>query len=95
MSCNQLKLSGLIVKVYPIRQTPSGVKIAKFVLEHSSSQVEANVKCAVKCRMFCVWVDPSLQLMPEGSYVEVSGFVSQNAKLQLVLHITECLDKGN
>lgn len=95
MPCNQLKLSGLIVKHYPIRQSPSGVKIAQFVLEHLSTQLEAQIKCVVKCKMFCVWVSPDLQMLQNCTNVEVSGFISQNAKLQLVLHITECLDKGN
>jgi hypothetical protein len=45
--------------------------------------------------MFCIWVNPALELIPEGLQVEVTGFVSQNAKLQLVLHITEFLNKGN
>jgi primosomal replication protein N len=94
MSCNQLNLSGLITKVYPVRQTPSGVNVARFVLEHFSSQQEANATCNVKCKMFCIWVDPGDQLIQEGIDVEVSGFISQNAKLQLVLHITEFLNKG-
>jgi len=95
MQPNQLKLGGLITRVYPIRQTPSGVNIARFVLEHSSNQLEAGASCVIKCKMFCIWVKPTFQLIPEGVHVEVSGFVSQNAKLQLVLHITEFLNKGN
>lgn len=95
MSCNQLRLGGLITKVYPIRYTPSGVAVARFVLEHFSIQLEANANCRVKCRMFCIWLDPGTQLIQDNMEIEVSGFISQNAKLQLVLHITEFLDKGN
>lgn len=95
MLCNQVKLSGLIAKVYPVRQSPSGVNIARFVLEHFSTQIEAGVSCDIKCRLFCIWVSPrDLQLMQAGMDIEVSGFISQNARLQLVLHITEFLNKG-
>lgn len=86
---NRLSIGGLISKVYPIRQTPSGVNIARFVLEHSSSQLEDNSSCMIKCKMFCVWVNPMPDIIQEGCQAQVSGFVSQNAKLQLVLHVTE------
>lgn len=92
---NRLNIGGIVTRVYPIQKTPSGVSIARFVLEHSSTQVEASSHCQIKCKMFCIWVNPELHEIPEGIQVEVSGFVSQNAKLQLVLHITEFLNKGN
>lgn len=95
MPCNQIRLSGQIIKKYPVRQSPSGVKIAQFVLEHVSTQQEATLECVVKCRMFCVWVNPDLQVLQNEADIEVEGFMSQNAKLQLVLHVTKCLDKGN
>lgn len=95
MSCNQVKLSGIITKIYPLRHTPAGVKILRFVLEHDSKQEESGALCRVKCRMFCVWVNPGLDKITEYTNVEVAGFISQNAKLQLVLHIIEFLDKGN
>jgi primosomal replication protein N len=91
---NQLKLSGLITKVYPIRYTPSGVSVARFVLEHVSAQQEANATCRVRFKMLCIWVEPGKELIQEDVNVQVSGFISQNARLQLVLHITEFLDKG-
>lgn len=96
MPCsNQLSLSGQIIKCYPLYCTPSGVSIARFVLEHKSTQIESGVECATKCKMFCVWVNPALSGLKDGSNVIAKGFISQNAKLQLVLHITELLDKGN
>lgn len=94
MSCNHIKLSGLITKVYPIRRTPSGVNVARFVLEHFSTQLEAGATCEIKCKMFCIWIEPIHELIQEGNFVEVEGFMSQNAKLQLVLHVTEFLNKG-
>jgi primosomal replication protein N len=89
MQPNRLSIGGLITRVYPTRQTPSGVNIARFILEHFGTQVEAGAPCVTKCKMFCIWVNPTLQVIPEGVQASVSGFVSQNAKLQLVLHITE------
>ncbi|MCC2625853.1 MAG: single-strand binding protein/Primosomal replication protein n [Burkholderiales bacterium] len=93
-SSNQSKLGGLISQVYPMRQTPSGVNIARFILEHSSTQVEAGSQCRIKCKMFCIWVNPVADMIEEGKLAEVSGFISQNAKLQLVLHVNECIIKS-
>ncbi|MCC2644621.1 MAG: single-strand binding protein/Primosomal replication protein n [Burkholderiales bacterium] len=95
MQPNQFKIGGLITRVYPIRHTPSGVTIARFILEHISTQLEAGALCHIKSKIFCVWIKPGPQVIQEGFEVEVSGFISQNAKLQLVLHITEFLNKGN
>jgi len=93
---NKLVVSGRITKTYPLRDTPSGVKIARFVLEHVSTQIEAGLKCEVKCKLFCVWVDPQgLEQIENGNTVHVTGFLSNNSKAELVLHITKFLDKGN
>lgn len=93
---NKLVLSGRIIKSYPLRSSPNGLKIARFVLEHVSKQIEAGLKCEVKCKMFCIWVDPqNLEQIKDGNLVNVEGFVSNNAKSELVLHITKFLDKGN
>ena len=98
--CNELKLSGQIVKLYPIKVTPTGVSINSFVLEHISSQIEAGSSINIKCRMFCVWVNPLLEQVAEceiGKYAVITGFISHNARLQIVLHIKNIvfLDKGN
>ena len=100
MLCNELKLSGQIVKPYPVKTTPAGVNINSFVLEHVSQQLEAGSSINVRCRMFCVWVNPSLEEQNQcvvGKHAVITGFISHNAKLQIVLHIKNIvfLDKGN
>lgn len=86
---NQVTLGGTITKVYPIRYTPMRVAVSSFVVEHQSRQVEAASACAVKCRVYCVMLgmneDEVSQLV--NKLVTVSGFLSQNVKQQLVLHV--------
>jgi hypothetical protein len=52
----------------------------------------------VKCRVYCVILDAKEYLNIEllELHVVVAGFLSQNSRSQLVLHITqlEFLDKG-
>ena len=96
--CNETKLSGKIAKVYPVKHTLHGVPVISFVLEHLSRQIECGASREVKCRVYCVWLDGKEYLNIEllEQYISVTGFLSQNSKSQLVLHITqlEFLDKG-
>lgn len=88
---NEIKLSGQIVKIYPIRHTPNKTPILTFVLEHLSSQVEAGVARTVKCRVFCIIVNWQNNL--EGELIDrsvvVHGFLSQNSKTQIVLNVKQ------
>ena len=59
MHINKIVLSGDVVKIYPTKQTPDGLQVASFVLEHKSMQSEAKIERAVKCRMFCLIVGVS------------------------------------
>ncbi len=86
---NEVKLSGQVVKTYPVIETPAGVKVTRFVLEHNSKQVESNVIRQVKCRVFCVYVGVSAELDWLNYHVSVVGFLSTNAQKELVLHITK------
>jgi primosomal replication protein N len=100
MLCNELKLSGQIVKLYPVKITPAGIAIQSFVLEHISGQLEAGSSINIRCRVFCVWVNPIPEHQSQcviGECAVVTGFISHNAKLQMVLHIKNIvfLDKGN
>lgn len=93
---NNLVISGRILKSYPVRKTPSGVEVSRFVLEHVSRQIESGSECEVRCKIFCVWVNPQdLKQIESGNSVTVSGFLNNNSKSELVLHITKFLDKGN
>ncbi len=93
---NELILSGQISKCYPLQDTISGLKVARFILKHTSSQLESGVRLEVKCQMYCIWVNPKqLEKIKNGALVTVVGFLSNNVKAELVLHITKFLDKGN
>lgn len=95
---NKIVLSGQIIKVYPERQTLSRLPVVSFLLEHKSRQIEASNPREVKCRVYCLMVDAKqlCDLDLNQKLVQVTGFLSQNIKLQLVLHINELefLDKG-
>ena len=91
MHSNKTVLSGNIVKIYPLRQTPEGLQVATFVLEHSSIQNEALIDRAVRCRMFCLIVGVSSEQLAqlESNFISVEGFLSQNYKAQIVLNVTK------
>lgn len=95
---NKLVLSGQIIKVYPKRHTLSGLPVVSFLLEHKSRQIEAGTPREVKCKVYCLMVDAKqlCGLDLHQRFIQVTGFLSQNIKLQLVLHINELefLDKG-
>ena len=96
MHINKLVISGEVVKIYPIKQTPDGLKIASFVIEHKSMQLEAKIERAVKCRVFCLIVgvsDEQLSQLQMG-FINIEGFLSQNSKAQIVLNVTKIIDKG-
>lgn len=95
---NQLNISGQIVKVYPVKYTLNNLAVVSFVLEHLSRQIEALRSKEVKCRIYCIMLDEKSLLTIDllEKYVSLSGFLGQNAKSQLVLHIQQIkfLDKG-
>lgn len=96
--CNKVDFSGQVIKVYPIKRTPYGTEILSFTILHSSKQIEAKLSREVKCRMFCIMVGSGKieinQL--QGKLVNVQGFLSQNAKSEIILHVQKIIfiDKG-
>ncbi len=87
---NLVVLTGEITKIYPERKTPHGITIVSFVLEHNSIVHEAGVNCSVKCRIYCIMLDQKpthKELIHQ--QVKVQGFLSQNSKAQLVVHINQ------
>ena len=96
MHTNKTIFSGKVIKLYPLRQTPEGLQIASFVLEHSSTQSEAKIDRAVNCRMLCLIVGVSETQLADlaAGFVSVEGFLSQNSKQQIVLNVTQIIDKG-
>lgn len=85
---NEVRLTGLITKIYPSMTTPSGVKVARIVVEHVSEQVEGGIKRKVRCKIYCVMVPGEIDEVMLDSHVEINGFLSINTQKQLVLHIT-------
>ncbi|MDQ5921270.1 MAG: hypothetical protein QG673_1328 [Pseudomonadota bacterium] len=86
---NVVKLSGRIVKVYPVKHTLHQIPVLSFVLEHLSNQAETNEDRTIKCRVYCIMFNcnnSSSQIVEE-SYISVTGFLSQNSKSQLVLNV--------
>ncbi len=97
-TCNEVNLSGKIIKVYPTKLTLSNVPIFNFVLEHTSKQSEHNIMREVKCKLYCIRVG-DLQFKCDellNQDVLISGFLAQNMKTQLVLHVSNLniLNKG-
>ena len=96
---NSVEIGGQIVKVYPVRYTLQKIPVISFVIQHKSLQIECERSRDVKCRIFCITLEhedlSKVELLDK--FVEVTGFLSQNAKSQLVLHIKtiKILDKGN
>ena len=89
--CNETRLAGQVAKIYPIKYTLHKLPIVSFVLVHISRQIECGHSREVKCRVYCIMLDakkyPDVSLLDK--YIAVTGFLSQNAKSQLVLHITQ------
>lgn len=96
---NEVKLSGQIIKEYEVKHTASDLSVVRFVLEHNSLQAENGLLKKTKCKMFCLMLlsknAETYSLMNKN--VTIFGFLNQNAKSQIVLHVKEIefLDKGN
>ncbi len=95
---NELKLSGQIIKVYPLKYTLAQLPVASFILEHKSQQTESGNKYEVKCQIYCMIMNAKkiMELEPLQKFVYVTGFLGQNSKSQIVLHINQIkfLNKG-
>lgn len=96
---NEVKLSGQVIKEYELKYTANNLPVVRFVLEHHSLQTESALSKNTKCKMFC------LMLLDKNAKIDslidknvtILGFLNQNAKSQIVLHVKEIefLDKGN
>ena len=85
---NEVHLTGIITKTYPIFTTPSGVKVSRFLLEHKSEQLENGQKRRVNCKVFCIAIAAEVCESMSGCHVSVNGFLSVNAQNKLILNIT-------
>ena len=48
---NRLVISGVLIKVDPLRYSPAGVPIAEAVIQHRSSQTVAALSRQVECEL--------------------------------------------
>lgn len=86
---NEVCLTGIISKIYPVVVTPAGVSVARLVLEHDSEQVEGGIKRRVKCKIYCVYVAGKILAEWLNCRISVVGFLSINSQKEIVLHITK------
>lgn len=76
---NVVMLSGTLVAPAQIRYSPAGIPIARFLLEHASSQSEAGVHRPVRLRIGVRasgrLLAESMQEVPSGTCLRVVGFL--------------------
>lgn len=91
---NYLVIAGRMAGSSEIRYSPAGLPILRFVLQHQSQRLEANIPREVRCRisvMACgkALVEDAKQLST-GTLVRVRGFISRanyrQEDIRLVLH---------
>lgn len=87
-------ITGRVAKPGETRYSPAGLPITRFVLEHSSKQVEAGMPRDVRCRIL-VFVggevlNKNLRALAPGTPIRVRGFLSRanhrQGAARLVLH---------
>lgn len=89
--CNTVVISGIVKKIYPLHYSPAGVCVYRFVLDHKSTRKESNAYRQVNLSLFCLILDAKenqMNQIVEGEFVELSGFLNQNMKQQLVMHVS-------
>lgn len=88
---NSVQISGKIRKVYPLKYTLLNLPVVSFVLEHASEQLELDVLRKVNCSLYCIMLDKKKIVANLddllGQLVTVSGFLSYNAKKQIILNV--------
>ena len=91
---NCLIIVGQVAGGCETRQSPAGVPISRFLLEHHSSQVEAGISREARCRIPVVACGEALTgiagSLVAGARLRVRGFVSRanyrEGEYRLVLH---------
>lgn len=95
---NEVKLSGQIVKEYETKHTIDNLPVVRFVLEHKSLAHENGHKVNINCKIYCLMLLNKNQQFKSlvDKNVFVSGYLNQNSKSQIVLHVKEIkiLNKG-
>ncbi|MEN9887389.1 MAG: hypothetical protein RL758_1967 [Pseudomonadota bacterium] len=91
---NQLVLRASLVGLSAARYTPAGIPVADVLLEHESSQVEADqprrVQLQLRAVAFGVLAE-RLRTQPMGVALQLDGFLAnhRNGKKGVVFHIQD------
>ena len=101
---NRLVLSGHVAGRVERRETPAGIPITRFTVEHVSRQSEAGMAREVRCRLAVVAAgagfDADLAGLGDGEPVRITGFLARagyrHEEHRLVLHAqrVERLNRG-
>ncbi|RTE87667.1 MULTISPECIES: primosomal replication protein N [Gammaproteobacteria] len=94
LGVNQLILSGVLVKPPRQSKSPAGIPHLHLVLEHRSTQVEAELPRQCYARMQVIasgeWSQRWSQLLTLGDAIKVTGFIQRHEDKhgmgKLVLH---------
>ncbi|MGE5386501.1 MAG: primosomal replication protein N [Betaproteobacteria bacterium] len=87
-----MELAGRLIERKQLRYTPAGVPVSEGVLQHASTQAEADAMRKVECEIAIVALGQSaqwLQAIPVGASVKVTGFLAAKSRHSrtLVLHV--------
>jgi primosomal replication protein N len=91
---NCLVITGRVARAAHVRCSPAGLPIARFTLEHHSSQSEADFEREARCRIAVMACGEALSRvaakLTAGAPVRVQGFVSRadhrHGENRLVVH---------
>ncbi|WP_297529554.1 primosomal replication protein N [Thiohalobacter sp.] len=97
---NRTELEGWLVAPPEVRYTPAGIPIARFLLEHRSTQTEAAHPVEIRARMRVVAAGRALQDrlagLETGSRLRVRGFLAQPSRrsgpVTIELH-ADCIER--
>ncbi|MFW8566883.1 primosomal replication protein N [Orrella sp. 11846] len=76
---NNLIISGELVELEPLRNTPAGVPVLSFKLAHTGTVVEANHPRQIQCDISVIAMGDlatMFQTMKLGTQLEVEGFIA-------------------
>lgn len=102
---NRLVLSGHVAVGVERRETPAGVPVTRFTVEHVSRQIEAGMAREARCRLAVVAAGVELHAgldgLAAGEPIRVTGFLARagyrHEEHRLVLHAqrVERLNRGS
>jgi primosomal replication protein N len=87
---NCFEVVGRVVAIEPLRYTPAGIPIVRFVLLHASEQLEAGSARTVGFELGCVATESLARLTaqaPLGTTARVSGFLAPRTKAGRTLEV--------